>query len=202
MVSLKEKAIVYIHGKGGNAEEVQHYRALFPTCDLYGFDYCSVYPWEAKEEFPRYFQPLLERYQEVSIIANSLGAYLSMEALAELPLKKAFFISPIVDMKALILGMMKQDDISRERLQEEKEMVSSFGEVISWNYLSYVESHDSSWSIPTAILYGDQDFFTSRMQMESIAQRLGASLTIMEGGEHWFHTDEQMAFLDNWILKA
>jgi hypothetical protein len=21
----------------------------------------------------------------------------------------------------------------------------------------------------------------------------------MEGGEHWFHTEEQMLFLDNWI---
>lgn len=21
----------------------------------------------------------------------------------------------------------------------------------------------------------------------------------VKGGEHWFHTDEQMAFLDNWI---
>ena len=23
----------------------------------------------------------------------------------------------------------------------------------------------------------------------------------MENGEHWFHTDEQMKFLDNWILS-
>jgi hypothetical protein len=27
----------------------------------------------------------------------------------------------------------------------------------------------------------------------------GAPLTIMNGGEHWFHTAEQMAFLDKWI---
>jgi len=24
----------------------------------------------------------------------------------------------------------------------------------------------------------------------------------MDGGEHWFHTDEQMQFLDNWIIKG
>jgi hypothetical protein len=23
----------------------------------------------------------------------------------------------------------------------------------------------------------------------------------MEGGEHWFHTEEQMLFLDNWIKE-
>ena len=27
------------------------------------------------------------------------------------------------------------------------------------------------------------------------------SLTVMEGGEHWFHTEEQMRFLDEWIRE-
>ncbi len=27
----------------------------------------------------------------------------------------------------------------------------------------------------------------------------GTSLTVMDGGEHWFLTAEQMAFLDKWI---
>jgi hypothetical protein len=26
-------------------------------------------------------------------------------------------------------------------------------------------------------------------------------LTVMEGGEHWFHTDEQIQFLDDWIRR-
>ena len=25
---------------------------------------------------------------------------------------------------------------------------------------------------------------------------------VMPGGEHWFHTPEQMAFLDGWIQRA
>ena len=29
--------------------------------------------------------------------------------------------------------------------------------------------------------------------------KTGSSLTIMQNGEHWFHTAEQMTFLDNWI---
>ena len=33
------------------------------------------------------------------------------------------------------------------------------------------------------------------------ADATGASLTVMENGEHWFHTDEQMRFLDDWIRK-
>ena len=27
-------------------------------------------------------------------------------------------------------------------------------------------------------------------------------LSIMKNGEHWFHTDEQMKFLDEWIIKS
>lgn len=71
------KAVIYIHGKGGKAEEAMHYRPLFPDCDVIGFEYKAQTPWEA--------------------------------------------------------------------------------------------------------------------------ERVGATLTVMPGGEHWFHTEEQMAFLDRWI---
>ena len=30
---------------------------------------------------------------------------------------------------------------------------------------------------------------------------INASLTMMENGEHWFHTEEQMLFLDTWFAK-
>ena len=29
-----------------------------------------------------------------------------------------------------------------------------------------------------------------------------ARLTVMENGEHWFHTAEQLAFLDGWLKNA
>ena len=35
-----------------------------------------------------------------------------------------------------------------------------------------------------------------------ISEKIGAALTVMEGGEHWFHTDVQMRFLDNWISNS
>lgn len=30
---------------------------------------------------------------------------------------------------------------------------------------------------------------------------MGIILTIMKNGEHWFHTEEQMQFLDAWIKR-
>jgi len=35
-----------------------------------------------------------------------------------------------------------------------------------------------------------------------IAKSHGAALSVMDGGEHWFHTDAQMIFLDNWIKNG
>ena len=34
-----DKAVIYIHGKGGNAEEAIHYKPLFSNCDVIGLDY-------------------------------------------------------------------------------------------------------------------------------------------------------------------
>lgn len=47
--------MVYVHGKGGSAEEAGHYKTLFPELEVIGFDYQSQTPWEAKEEFPPFF---------------------------------------------------------------------------------------------------------------------------------------------------
>ncbi len=44
------KAVVYIHGKGGSAQEAEHYKLLFGDCDVIGFDYSAQSPWEAKDE--------------------------------------------------------------------------------------------------------------------------------------------------------
>ena len=46
-----DKAVIYIHGKGGNAEEAIHYKPIFSNCDVIGLDYTAQFPWEAKEEF-------------------------------------------------------------------------------------------------------------------------------------------------------
>lgn len=37
--------------------------------------------------------------------------------------------------------------------------------------------------------------------MNDFVQKTGAGLTVMEGGEHWFHTEEQMRFLDKWMQE-
>lgn len=193
------KLVIYIHGKGGNAGEAEHYKPLFADCDLVGFDYTSNTPWEAKKEFLQYFNSVAKDYVSVEIIANSIGAFFTMNALGEEKIKKAYFISPIVNMEKLICDMMMWANVTEDELRIKKEIPTDFGEILSWDYLCYVRENVVKWKIPTYILYGKGDNLTSYETMSEFANRIGAPITVMKDGEHWFHTDEQMKFLDEWI---
>ena len=194
--------VIYIHGKGGNADEANHYKALFPNCDVIGFDYKAETPWDAKQEFSAYFDAVAANYDEVVLIANSIGAFFSMNALAGKRIKQALFISPIVNLEKLIYNMMQWANVSEDELREKGEIATAFGETLSWKYLCYVRENPIRWNIPTHILYGSKDNLTSIETMGAFAKKIGASLTVMQGGEHWFHTDEQMQFLDRWFEKC
>lgn len=196
------KAVIYIHGKGGTSSESEHYKALFKDADVIGFDYQSQTPWEAKVEFSDFFNAVSAKYQSVYIVANSIGAFFTMNALADRNIEKAFFIPPIVNMEKLIADMMIWANVTEQDLYKEKEIETSFGETLSWEYLCYVREHPVVWNIPTKILYGDKDNLTSYETMSDFASKMGISLTVMNNGEHWFHTDEQMNFLDDWICES
>ena len=196
------RIIIYIHGKGGNAEEANHYRSLFSESDVVGFDYTSQNPWDAKNEFPGLFDSCSKAYDEVILIANSIGAFFAMSALAEKNISKALFISPIVNMEKLITDMMMWSNVTEDELESKKEIPTEFGETLSWEYLCYVRKHPIKWNILTCILYGGKDHLTSRETITEFAEKQGADLTVMEDGEHWFHTKEQMQFLDDWIRRS
>lgn len=193
------KAMVYIHGKGGSAAEAERYAPFFPDHDIVGLDYEARTPWDAKEEFTAIFEDLREEYGSLILVANSIGANLAMAAgIGEL-VREAYFVSPIVDMERLILDMLSWAHVSEEELRERRTVSTDFGEDLSWEYLTYVRENPIRWDVPTKILYGSEDNLTSRATIEAFAQERGAGLTVMEGGEHWFHTEEQLRFLDEWL---
>ena len=197
-----ENVLVYIHGKGGNAEEAIHYKRFFSDCDVIGFGYRSQTPWEASEEFPPYFDALRSRYKSIGIIANSIGAYFALNALGNAQIEKAYFISPIVDMEQLITDIMKWAGVTEDELKEKRFIETSFGETLSIDYLNWVRQHPFSWTARTAVLYGSRDHMQSFDTIMTFTKNCDADLTVMENGEHWFHTEEQMAFLDEWIVRA
>ena len=192
--------VLYIHGKGGSAEESRHYETLFPDSEVIGLDYHASTPWDAGMEIRSAVESLHRPDSGITLIANSIGAFFSMYAGIDRLIRKAFFISPIVDMEQLIRNMMTRAGITEQELAEKGSISTSFGETLSWDYFCFVRDHPARWEVPTRILYGGMDNLTDSDTMQAFAAAHGAALTVMEDGEHWFHTEEQMRFLDAWIL--
>ena len=159
-------------------------------------------PWEAEEEIRGEVERLKKEYEDITLIANSIGAFFCMVAGIEGMISKAYFISPVVDMERLICEVMGFVNVTEEQLKAEGVIPIVSGEDLSWDYLCYVREHPIKWSAPTEILYGENDNLTSSETVVSFAREHNAKLTVMEGGEHWFHTEDQMRFLDEWIRKC
>ena len=171
-------AVLYIHGKGGSASEYEHYKPLFPGCEVMGLDYQTFTPWETGQEIHKAVKELKTKHENIILIANSIGAFFSMNAVIDGMIRKAYFISPVVDME-------KMNGIE-----------------LTGEWLRYVRSHPIRWNVQTHILYGSHDNFVPFDAVSDFATKYNATLTVMEGGEHWFHTEEQMRFLDEWMRNS
>ena len=190
-------ALLYIHGKGGSAAEADSFADCCDGYELIGVDYDIYLPWETPQLIRAAFTEAAAQYPAVSILANSIGAYFAMLAIDRLD--RALLVSPILDMEGLILTMMGWAGVTEEELREWGEIAASFGQTLSWKYLSWVREHPArSWTCPVRILYGSEDNMTPRRTVEEYVRRHGARLTVLEGGEHWFHTPEQLAALKKW----
>ena len=194
-------AVLYVHGRGGSAAECEHYKPLFPGYEVTGADYRSVTPWEAGKEIHAAAVALKARAENVVLIANSVGAFFCLHADLNGLIRRAYLISPLVDMERMITDMMRWADVTEAELREKGEITADSGETLSWEYLCYVRSHPIHWNVPAQILYAGGDGLIPAETVRDFAKNHHAGLTVMEGGEHWFHTEEQMAFLDGWIRK-
>ena len=168
---------------------------------MIGFDYKANTPWEAMEEFPGFFESISKEYSDLVLIANSIGAYFAINSLGDIQIEKAYFISPIVNMENLIMRMMQWAGVDESQLRDKKIIETSFGETLSIEYLEWVRKHLVSWDIPTSILYGANDNLQTITDIKKFSDDNKAELSVMENGEHWFHTEEQMNFLDRWIYR-
>lgn len=140
------------------------------------------------------------KWNEISLFACSMGAYFSLLAYKDVDLKQCLFLSPVVDMERIINNMMSWFSISEAQLQAEKEAATPIGQVLYWDYYCYVKEHPiNSWNKPTAILYGSDDDLCEFDTVSNFARHFNCDLTVMEHGEHYFHTEKQLAFFKHWI---
>lgn len=197
-----DQAILYLHGKGGSPLEAERYRRNCPGFEMIGIDYGAYLPWVAQYPIKLAYDEARRQYRRIYVLANSIGAYFAMHTLQRCAIVKALFISPILDMERLILDMMGWAGVSEAELRERKEIPTDFGETLSWQYLCFVRAHPIVWNVPTEILYAEGDNLTARETVDRFADSHDVNLTVMAHGEHWFHTDEQLAFLNDWMSRA
>lgn len=139
-------------------------------------------------------------WDQISLFACSMGAYFSLLAYRETDLEQCLFLSPVVDMERIINNMMTWFNISEAQLQTEKEVATPIGQPLYWDYYCYVKEHPiDCWNKPTAILYGSDDDLCDVDTVLNFTQQFNCELTIMEKGEHYFHTEEQLEFFRSWI---
>ena len=196
------KALLYVHGKGGNSKEAEMIRPFCDGYDVYGIDLADFTPWGTEKQIQDAYDALKKKYDSVCVVGNSIGAYFSMFALQNASVEKAFFVSPILDLEKLILDMMLWANVTEEELEKRGTIDTHFGEVLSWEYLTFVREHPIHWEIPTEILYAEHDNMVSRETVDRFINQHPANLTVMPNGEHWFHTPEQIAFLGRWLTRA
>jgi len=159
-----------------------------------GFD-----PWHVVPELREVMTWLRHRWGQICLRANSLGAWFSMLSFADTPPEKALLVSPVLNMEKLIIDMMRRAAVDEVQLEQKGEIPTISGEILSWKYLQYAKTHRIvRWDVPTEILYAGQDCLTDRNTAETFAMRFGCGISIMENGEHWFHTPEQLRFLQLW----
>lgn len=210
-----KKCYLYIHGKCGYKEEAESFAAIASQrgYQVLSFDLPehgerkgetdTFNPWHVVPELKRLFSAARERWDRISIRANSIGAYFSMLSFAEESIDRCLFVSPILDMEQLIANMMKWSGVTEDQLEKQGTIPTNFGETLSWEYLSYVRKHRiEKWDVPTSILYGSADNLTERKTVDAFVGKFNCKLTVMPDGEHWFHTPEQLNILEQWTKDA
>lgn len=156
-------------------------------------------PWHVVPELREVMAVLRQRWGHIHLRANSIGAWFSLLAFADTPPEQVLFVSPVLDMEKLIRNMMLWESVDEERLERKGEIPTNFGKTLSWDYLQYAKAHPIvKWDALTSILYAGQDNLTDRSTVNAFVSRFGCNLTVMENGEHWFHTPEQLDVLKKW----
>ena len=139
-------------------------------------------------------------YDEISLWACSMGAYFSLISYTDEDIKKSIFLSPVVNMKIIIDNMMLWSNTTEEMLKEKQEIKTDFGQTLYWNYYEYVKNNPiTNWNIKTSILYGNKDNLQDENTIKDFCNKFNCELSILENGEHYFHTEEQLEFYKNWL---
>ena len=144
-----------------------------------------------------------KNYQEINLWACSMGAYFSLLAYKDEDIKQCLFLSPVVNMKVIIDNMMLWSNTTEEKLKEKQEIKTDCGQTLYWDYYEYVKNNPiTNWNKKTYILYGNKDNMQNEDIIKNFSNNFNCDFSILDGGEHYFHTEEQLKFYKEWLSKV
>lgn len=153
-----------------------------------------IMPDQCVRELKAVYAYAKERVEKLSLFGCSMGAYFQLLAFADAEIDRAWFLSPVTDMERIIHNLMGYCRITEEEFRE-KGMVENDIEPLYYPYYDYVRSHPIvKWPHRTYILRGEKDTLCEYGRVKFFADHFGCELTEQKGGEHWFHTEAQLAF--------
>ena len=142
-------------------------------------------------------------YDEINLWACSMGAYFSLLAYKDEDIRNSLFLYPVVNMKAIIDNMMVWSNTTEKELEVKQEITTDFGQTLYWDYYKYVKENPIvNWNKETFILYGSKDNMQEQSIIQEFSDKFNCKLSILEKGEHYFHTEEQLNYYKKWLDKA
>lgn len=208
------RCFLYIHGKLGFKEEAESFAEI---AGVKGWQVLSIdlpehgerkqekdrfNPWGVIPELQTVLRYMRQHFKTIGLRANSIGVWFAMQSFDGSEFERCLFVSPVLNMEKLIQDMMHWAGVSEERLKKESLIPTDFGETLSWEYYEYAKAHSiTKWQCRADILYAENDNMTARETVDEFAEQFYSSLTVMENGEHWFHTPEQLAVLNQWVAE-
>ena len=140
------------------------------------------------------------KYEEINLWACSMGAYFSLISYKDEDIKQCLFLSPVVNMKVIIDNMMLLSSVTEKELKEKQEIKTDFGQTIYWDYYKFVKENPIiNWDKKTFVLYGNKDNLQDEKIIKDFCTKFNCELSVLENGEHFIHTEEQLEYYRNWL---
>lgn len=195
--------VVYIHGLHGSHDESKYFDFFDKFFEVVGLDYPDGNPWELEDVLKSRFAQLVKDYKDVIVVANSIGAFLSVQYLSEFNIKQAFFISPLFNMPLMIRDLITNNGLTMEKFKEMNHITLKDGTELSYDYYEHLLNNKDNWSVPTDILYGSEDELIPLCSVISfISSHPYTRLSVKNGSKHYFHTEEERKYIKEWILRS
>ena len=156
-------------------------------------------PMDASPEVRAFARLARSQSTEVSLLANSIGAYFSLCDTPAGTFERAWLISPLLDLEYYIRDIMAEYSVSDEQLEAQTVIDTPRG-VLERSYLRFVEEHPARLNAPSWMIRGDQDEMVPLNALSRFVGAPGVELVQVEGGQHFLgqppHLDTVVAWFE------